>query len=47
MTKEMPEASGRQERKVSDSLHYEDLALKSAMDYFGEVLLPYLGIQTK
>ena len=26
-------------------LHYEDLAMKTAMQYFGEEILPFLGIE--
>ena len=29
----------------SKYLHYEDLALKTAMQYFGEEILPFLGIE--
>ena len=31
----------------SDLSHLEDLALKSAIDYFGDELLHWLGIQEK
>ena len=29
----------------SKYLHYEDLAMKTAMQYFGEEILPFLGIE--